>query len=192
MEIRHPQSANNLAAMMRHLVRATELERDVAGLTPLQWSALHFLALANGMSRTVSGFAAYNATSKCTASQVIKNLVEKALVRREQSPSDARSATLVLTEDGQRLVDDGQANPLTAAIESLAGADRRQLETLMASLMAQLRPPQGRVQLGSCHDCRHLGEQDGIPHCCRTHTRLGEDEQYALCAAHAPRESQHG
>lgn len=192
MTIRHQQSAGNLAAMMRHLVRATELERDIAGLTPLQWSALQYLALANGMSRTVSGFAGFNGTSKGTASQVIKSLVEKALVQREQRPNDARSATLELTEAGRRLVADGETNPLTAAIESLPYTDRQILEALLASLMSQLQPPQGRVQLGSCHDCRHLGEQAGMPHCCRTQTRLVEDEQYALCAAHSPRESQRG
>ncbi len=180
------QPANNLAAMMRHLVRATELESDHEGLTPLQWSALQYLGLANGISRTVSGFATYNATSKGTASQVIKALVDKDLVNRARRPSDARSAELTLTADGQRLVENGGINPLATAIETLSDADRQHLETVMVTLMDQLRPPRGRVRVGSCHDCRHLGVRGGVPLCCRTGSLMDEAELKALCAAHMP------
>lgn len=191
MDMIHGQPAGNLAAMMRHLVRATELDGDHQGLTPLQWSALQYLGLANAISRTVSGFAAYNATSKGTASQVIKSLVDKDLVRRVRRPRDARSAELVLTTGGQRLVEDGGSSHLATAIDALGDADRQHLETLMTTLMGQLRPPRGRVQLGSCHDCRHLDARDGRPLCCRTGSQLDDAELSALCAAHNPRESRH-
>lgn len=189
MDMIYGQPAGNLAAMMRHLVRATELEGDHEGLTPLQWSALQYLGLANGISRTVSGFAAYNATSKGTASQVIKSLVDKDLVKRVRRPRDARSAELVLTAGGQRLVEEGGDSHLATAIGALSDADRQQLEAVMTRLMGQLRAPRGRVQLGSCHDCCHLDARKGSPLCCRTGSRLDEAELNSLCAAHTPRES---
>ncbi len=192
MDTYHEQPADNLAAMMRHLVRAAEPDGEHQGLTPLQWSALRYLALANDISRTVSGFAAYNATSKGTASQVIKTLVDKELVRRERSPHDARSAQLLLTPGGQRALESGGDNHLSAAIGALSDAERQRLEQLLAALMERLQPPQGRAQLGSCHDCCHLGEAGGTPLCCRTGRTLAATELQALCASHAPRERHDG
>ncbi len=180
------QTADNLAAMVRHLVRATEPDGDQDGLTPLQWSALQYVGLANGMSRTVSGFATYNATSKGTASQVIKSLVDKRLVRRVPSRQDARSAELVLTSSGRKRLEAERRNTLATAIQALSDADRERFGTVIATLMNELRAPHGRVQLGSCHDCRHLDAGGNAPVCCRTGSRLEEPDLLALCAAHTP------
>lgn len=182
------QTADNLAAMVRHLVRATEPDGEQDGLTPLQWSALQYVGLANGISRTVSGFAAYNATSKGTASQVIKSLVDKGLVRRVRSKQDARSAQLVITASGRRHLEEQHGNTLATAIQALSAADRARFGTVIAALMNELRPPHGRVQLGSCHDCRHLDAGGNAPICCRTGSRMEEPDLMTLCAAHAPME----
>ncbi|MFB6261826.1 MAG: MarR family transcriptional regulator, partial [Thiohalorhabdaceae bacterium] len=84
---------------MRHLVALSggaswktnpRPEGASSGLTPAQWSALRFFASANRFSRTVSAFAAYNVTSRGTASQTIKALERHGYLRRETVTADKR------------------------------------------------------------------------------------------------------
>jgi hypothetical protein len=61
-----------LAAALKHSARVSAPEAGGDGLTANQWNALRYFAEANRFSRTVSAYAAYNATTRGTASQTIK------------------------------------------------------------------------------------------------------------------------
>ncbi|MCC5859509.1 MAG: MarR family transcriptional regulator [Ectothiorhodospiraceae bacterium] len=185
------QSADRLAASIRHLVRATDPDANADGLTPLQWNALHYLALANRLSRTVSGFAAYNGTSKGTASQVIRGLVERGYIRRVASGQDGRSAELVLTDAAKNRLSAAAGTPLTRAIQTLSDEDRTRLQAVMDTLMRRARPPAGRSCLGSCADCaHHKSWRDGgaeLARCSREGHLLDQEDLTKICVAYEPR-----
>ena len=90
-----------LAAQLSRLVYG---DAFIDGLTPAQWTALRFFSRANRFSRTVSAFAEFHATTKGPASQTVKSLVIKELIKRTRSKSDGRSARLDLTANGRALL----------------------------------------------------------------------------------------
>jgi DNA-binding MarR family transcriptional regulator len=81
-----------LAAALKHSARVSAPEAGGDGLTANQWNALRYFAEANRFSRTVSAYAAYNATTRGTASQTIKALETQGYLTRTRYDRDARSA----------------------------------------------------------------------------------------------------
>ena len=174
-----------MAAGLRHLVRRSESAFPADELTPLQWTALQFFGLANTVSRTVSGFASYNATSRGTASQVIKQLESRGYVRRLRSPDDGRSAEIRLTAAGRQMLVAMQGGGLADAINQLARADQQVLARLVRQLLNQVAEGSDGGSLGTCRDCRCL-QQDSRsgPHCLRMDRPLRQDELDAVCVLH--------
>ncbi|MCK8515080.1 MarR family transcriptional regulator [Methylonatrum kenyense] len=181
------QRVQFMAAALRHIVRRNEAAFPADDLTPLQWAALQFFGMANSLSRTVSGFASYNATSRGTASQVIKQLESRGYIRRLQSPDDGRSAEIRLTVAGERMLDQIRGGGLTDAIAKLAEADRQVLGRVVQHLLDQGADGWDGVSVGTCRDCRCL-EQGGnsAPLCRRMDRPLGRDELDAVCVIHEP------
>lgn len=90
--------ALEIGELLLQLARGMLAERDGDRLTSAQWLALRFFSRANVFSRTLSGLAAYQATTRGTASQTIKLLVQRGYLVRKKSPYDGRSSILSLTE----------------------------------------------------------------------------------------------
>ena len=176
--------------MLRHLMRSNEIEVASGGLTPIQWSALQYFSLANRLSRTVSGFAAYNATSKGTASQIVKGLVSKGFVRRLPAEDDGRSAEIVLTGEGLAKLEAFPATALPQAIEDLDPADRDALERTLGLLSGMLHRHSPRTRVGTCHDCACLetceGGREGRYHCRLLAREVNRQELGRLCVVHEP------
>ena len=57
----------------------------VADLTLAQWTALRYFSRVNRFSRTVSAFAEFHGTTRGTASQTIKSLVQNDYLTRKRS-----------------------------------------------------------------------------------------------------------
>src|SRR5215475_13325329 len=64
--------------------------------------ALRYFARANPFSRTPSAFAAFQATTRGTASQAIKALEAGGYLVRQRSKADGRSVSLRLTSKGKK------------------------------------------------------------------------------------------
>ncbi len=187
MESTPKQQARQTAAAMRHLVRRNEAAREDESLTPLQWTALQYFSMANSLSRTVSGFACYNATSRGTASQVIKQLDSRGYVHRLRNPDDGRSADIRLTGAGEALLAGNSAAQLFEAIEELPDADRQFLDRVVQRLIRSCRGSGDVVSVGTCRDCRCLQRLDGqLPYCRRADRMLHDDDLDALCIIHEP------
>ncbi|MFN4128401.1 MAG: MarR family winged helix-turn-helix transcriptional regulator [Paracoccaceae bacterium] len=167
-----------------HLARAARSEDGKSDLTPAQWTCLRFFARANGSTRTPSGFASFQATTRGTASQIIKSLEGRGLIARTRSGSDGRSVRLDLTEAGRALLARDPLGSLIGVIATLPAADRAQfLGTLsrVASAAASLR--QG-VAFGTCLDCSHFTPADSGGACACMAAHLAADETTQLCGSY--------
>ncbi|MDQ8699579.1 MarR family transcriptional regulator [Hyphomicrobium sp. LHD-15] len=148
--------ALEIGELLLQLSRGLLAEREGDRLTSAQWLALRFFARANVFSRTLSGLAAYQATTRGTASQTIKLLERRGYLKREKSLYDGRSSILTITDKAQkRLV----ADPLASVFNDIDQLDPKKQELLrniLRGLVGQLGGDDRRQAVGSCRDCIFL------------------------------------
>lgn len=176
-------------------------EREGAQLTSSQWMALRFFARANSFSRTLSGFAAYQATTRGTASQTIKMMEKDGYLEREKSARDARSSLLRLTAKGRKMLEE---DPIAAIIEEVDRLDDRAQLTMRSALrtiVANLADGQPWKPVGSCRDCCFLlmrrqrpGVEPAFTNClCRAiGLPIKESELELLCVSFQPKDGSLG
>lgn len=145
-----------IGELLLQLSRGMLAEREGDRLTSSQWLALRFFSRANVFSRTLSGLAAYQATTRGTASQTIKSLEQRGYLRREKSPYDGRSSILTTTDKAnERLA----ADPLASVfndIDRLDAPRQELLRDILRRLVGQLGGDERRQAVGSCRDCIFL------------------------------------
>jgi len=78
-------SARTVAELVVQLGCLTRGDGFVANLTFTQWTTLRYFSSANRFSRTVSAFAEFYGTTRGTASQTIKSLVQNDYLTRKRS-----------------------------------------------------------------------------------------------------------
>ena len=154
----NPRSAKvSVAELVTQLGRYAYGETSAAGgLTPAQWTALRYFSRANRFSRTVSAFAEFHATTRGTASQTVKGLVEEGYLERTPSPSDGRSSRLELTPKGAGILTDDPYHRLTRAADSLSATARHNVTGGLDRMLEQLARKLGKPTFGICAHCRHL------------------------------------
>jgi DNA-binding MarR family transcriptional regulator len=149
-------SAQTLAELLAQVGRAAYCMSASEDLTPAQWMALRYVSRANRFSRTVSAFADYHATTRGTASQTVKRLIEQGYLTRIPSTRDGRSVRLDLTKKGRgTLLDD----PLEALVRSVDGIPRRtraDMTRRLERVLEHLARERGGCLFGTCPSCRHL------------------------------------
>lgn len=192
MASRPPRSPRALAAALKHLARLSEPDAGGGGLTANQWTALRYFAQANRFSRTVSAFAAYNATTRGTASQTVKALEGMGLLTRTRFDRDARSARIDLTPAGWLQLAEDPALALTQALANLPATLRAQLDRAVDRLTCWVAATREHNAFGTCHACRHLetvadttARTSGY-YCRMLAAYLEVDDLNALCAVYAP------
>src|SRR6056297_679170 len=112
-----------LAEMLVHVGRSARSEGREDMLTAAQWTALRFFARANRASRTPSAFASFQATTRGTASQVIKSLEQGGFLERHASDTDKRSVRFEVTGQGRDILERDPLRHLVAALAALSDAD---------------------------------------------------------------------
>lgn len=189
---RPPRSPRALAAALKHLARLSEPDAGGAGLTANQWTALRYFAEANRFSRTVSAFAAYNATTRGTASQTVKALENRGYLTRTRFDRDARSARIDLTEIGWAKLADDPAQALTQALAQLPATLRGQLDRAVDRLTCWVAAARRQKAFGTCEACRHLQvganatARAGGYYCRMLAAYLEVEDMRGLCAVYAP------
>lgn len=166
--------------------RALHAEIEQASLTSVQWLALHYFERTNLASRTVSGLAAFQSTTRGTASLTIKHLVSQGLLARSQPERDRRGSSFVVTELGRRALEKRAHAELIDYLRSLDTSQLQALRSLLRAVLAQLVTVPGLRAFGTCRDCTHLltrnrttGEQQ---HLCRlTHDAIAPLQLDLLC-----------
>lgn len=149
-------SAQEVVELLIQAARVVLAEREGAGLTSAQWMALRFFSRANTFSRTLSGLAAYQATTRGTASQTIKLLERDGYLERERSTRDRRSSVLGLTPKGRKVLAEDPVAGLVHEIDAFDEPVQLILRNTLRHIVAHLTNGHPRKPAGSCRDCFFL------------------------------------
>ena len=162
------------------------------GLTAAQWAALRFFGRANRFSRTVSSFSEYHATTRGTASQTVRRLVDRGFLRKSPSGTDGRSYRIDLTDAGRKALVDDPLNDLLSSLRSLAPGTRARFVDTLRRLLSDLADLHGRPTFDTCHECTYLDcnrreADDGFGCSCNLFDEpLDTADLDELCVNHAP------
>lgn len=182
---RNAPTADRIAELLVHVGRVCRNEDGTSNLTAAQWTCLRFFARANGSTRTPSAFASFQATTRGTASQIIKGLEGRGLIARRRSETDGRSVRFDLTAAGLACLADDPLRDLIALIERLAAEDRAAFLETLSGLSSSLALIKGARAFGTCGDCTHFTPGDTSGYCACMAGELGAGEIDQLCASYA-------
>ena len=174
-------SPDRVAELLVHMGRIACSEESASPLTASQWTCLRFLARANRGTRTPSAFASFQATSRGTASQTVKSLEERGLVRRSRAASDGRSVQLDLTDEGQEILATDPLCRLTAMLNAMPPADRETLLGLLSRLAAGMAADRHAPVFGTCEDCCHFTASGESGFCACMGARIDVADIDKLC-----------
>ncbi len=184
--------ATRIAEAILHLARLAQAEGHTSGLTSAQWAALRYFARANSSSRTLLAFADYHATTRGTASQTVKKLVEKGYLTRKPSHSDGRSSRIDLTAIGRALCESAPIHELVQVIAKLRPRQQSDLSAVLDHVTERLVEDRNRRHFGTCSKCRHMREVADLGSgelsyvCGKTGLPLSGSEISQLCASCVP------
>lgn len=181
-----PQTPDKIAELLVHVGRTARSEDAGSPLTAAQWTCLRFLARANGSTRTPSGFASFQATTRGTASQIIKSLERKGLVTATRSDRDRRSVCLDLTEQGHKMLAQDPLRDLIDVIGGLAAAERNRFLMTLSRLSSTLAMQRNLPAFGTCRDCSHFAPSGGTAYCACMAEELACVDIPKLCASYTP------
>ncbi len=137
---------------LRHGERRRARARRVS---PTQAEILVLLRRPGGPT-TLAGLARELGVGLPTASEALRALVAKGLVRKARSPADGRALALALTEEGRAEADHlaGWPDFLLQALDRLSPAEQAALLTTVVKLVRALQE-QGRIPVARmCPTCR--------------------------------------
>jgi DNA-binding MarR family transcriptional regulator len=128
------------------------------GVGPLQVQVLTYLRSCPNQTATVSTIAREMAVKLPTASEVIRTLAEKRLVRRRQRETDQRIVTVHLTSLGAKAgrVESGWSEILAAATEQLSLEEQVSLLTALVKLIRVLQLKGEIPAARMCVSCQHF------------------------------------
>ncbi len=181
-----PRGPDRIAELLVHLGRAARSENSQSDLTAAQWTCLRFLARANGSSRTPSAFASFQATTRGTASQIIKSLERRELIARTRSERDRRSVSLDLTNRGREMLEKDPLGDLIGVIDSLGPTERDHFLVTLSRLSSALAKRRDGPAFGTCQDCSHFGTSGDTAFCACMAAELATEDTAKLCASYTP------
>ena len=164
----------------------------VADLTLAQWTALRYFSRANRFSRTVSAFAEFHGTTRGTASQTIKSLVQDDFLTRKRSKSDGRSIDFTLTYKSKKFLAEDPFEALVLAARTLSNSASHTVERSLERMLHKMAQQQGKCHFGMCPNCKYF-QEDGCSangksgYCCTlVDEPLKEAETRQLCVNFLP------
>ncbi len=185
-------SERAIAKLIEQLGRCAWGDAFVQGFNPAQWTALRYFDHANRFSRTVGAFARYHGTTRGTASQTVKALVDKRYLRRRPDTRDHRTFRLDLTAKARRLLVRDPFHALVDAADALSTGDRGAVADGLHLMLDRLLMERGRPLFGVCTACMHLrGEgrclvSSGPYECGLLEEALTEEELAGICVNYEP------
>lgn len=144
-------AAAHLIERLGRVLRSGDLE---AGLQPVQWEAMRYLARANRFSRTPAALASYLGTTRGTVSQTVIALEAKGLVTKTRDARDGRSITLDLTAQGRNVLKTSALGLLATDIR--AATDAEQLANDLDAVLRHALARRGHQPFGVCKSCVHF------------------------------------
>ncbi|MGE0644973.1 MAG: MarR family winged helix-turn-helix transcriptional regulator [Nitrospira sp.] len=156
------------------------------GIGPLQIQVLSFLRTRPNHSATVSTIARELSVKLPTASEVIRTLEQKRLVRRRRREVDNRVVTVHLTSLGAKAghVENRWPEILASATENLSAQEQVALLTVLVKLIRALQL-QGEISVARmCVSCEHFRpyahEHSDSPHHCSFYDVAFGNEAFRL------------
>jgi DNA-binding MarR family transcriptional regulator len=150
-------SARETAEVLLLVGRLVQAEGYDGELSPAQWMALRYFARANPFSRTPSAFAAFQATTRGTASQAIKALEASGYLVRQRSRADGRSVSLRLTNKGNKALARDPFEVLVRAVDSLDVKERTAMHQALHQVLTTVAASGTHRRFGVCQDCTYFG-----------------------------------
>ncbi|GMQ75776.1 MAG: MarR family transcriptional regulator [Gammaproteobacteria bacterium] len=182
-----PAPGQAVADLLEQLGRCACSEAFSAGLNPAQWSALRYFERANRFSRSVSAFAQYHGTTRGTASQTVRSLVQKGFLQRSPTKHDQRSFRLDLTERAQQVLGSDPFGEFVSAAGALPPEQCSALARGLRAMLEQVLDKRAQRPFGVCTSCEHLdaADSEGAGECghhCRLQDELlGRRELGRIC-----------
>jgi len=170
--------------LLDRIGRVTAAEEWNDELNPAQRSALAYLARANDVSRAPSNVADYLCTTRGTASQTLKSLERKGLIKRNRSVRDKRSISYDVTKRG-RLALDGTGS-FDAALAALPDAEAEAFTETLQAIGRRMLEHRGFKTFGVCHTCRHHRQGPDGAACALLDLTLSGPATEQLCHEHQP------
>ncbi|MEM8959621.1 MAG: MarR family transcriptional regulator [Pseudomonadota bacterium] len=180
------QTPDRIAQLLVHIGRAARSEDAGSELTAAQWTCLRFLARANGSTRTPSAFASFQATTRGTASQIIKSLERRGLVAGTRSDRDRRSVCFDLTDEGSAILKRDPLRDLIGVIDGLGARERDRFLATLSRLTSTLAMRRELPAFGTCRDCSHFATSGDTAYCACMAAELAAADIPKLCASYAP------
>jgi DNA-binding MarR family transcriptional regulator len=166
-------------------------EAGVRRITPLQAQTLTILRMRPKSTATVSEIGEELAVALPTASEVLRVLEQRGLIKKQRSKTDARTVMVSLTTKGRRKADVAAGWPdfLAAAAEVLPPTEQ---ESLLRALIKMIRTlqEQGDIPIAKmCITCRffhpNVHEERERPHHCElVDAAFGDRLLRIECAEH--------
>ena len=169
-----------LAELIVHLGRTAQADGD-GQMTAAQWTALRYLSRANSASRTPSAFASFHVTTRGTATQTLKGLEARGLIRRGENRRDGRSVCYDLTEAGLAQLAQDPLRDLTGAMAALPPPLRSAMAEALPLLVAIIAQRREAPAFGTCQDCRHFEGRPQGAFCACMADGLAASEINRLC-----------
>ena len=149
-------SGRETAELLLLMGRLVQAEGYRGELSPAQWMALRFFARANQFSRNPSAFAEFQATTRGTASQVIKVLEAGGYLVRQRSEADGRSVALRLTDKGKEAIARDPFEALVRAVDSLDPEEQTSMHRALHRVLTTVAASGEHRRFGICQDCEYL------------------------------------
>lgn len=163
------------------------------GLTPTQAQILRLLPPPAEQGLRLGEVANALAVTPATASDAVRSLVEKGLVRKSVSGADRRAVELYLSPAGRRELDQiaGLPDFLRAGVEAL---DAKEVEAFLRSLIKVIRTLQeaGMIPVSRmCVSCRFFhpyaySDPERPHHCAFVDAPFGDGDLRLDCSDHDP------
>jgi DNA-binding MarR family transcriptional regulator len=151
--------ARKTAELLLQVGRLVQAEGYDGELSPAQWMALRYFARANPFSRNPSAFAEFQATTRGTASQVIKALEASGYLVRQRSKVDGRSVSLRLTSKGKKALARDPFDVLVHAVDALDAKEQTAMHYALHQVLTTVAASGVHRYFGVCQDCTHFGRE---------------------------------
>ncbi len=160
MHIKRDVSKRAVAELVAQLGRMTYGGSFANGLTPAQWTALRYFSRANRFSRTMSAFAEFHATTRGTASQIIKSLAQSGYLTHKRSKIDGRSVNFNLTHKSKKMLLDDPFEALVGAVGVLSKSEYRTVALSLERMLCKFAQQESKCLFGMCTNCKYFEKDD--------------------------------
>lgn len=171
--------APHIRDLINRLARLDSAQGWTEDLNPTQRVMLGYLAQANRFSRSPSHVAEYLGTTRGTATQSLKSLLQKGYVTEHRSEVDKRVISYNLTIAGREMA--CAPAPLQTALSTIGDKQQQVLQCLLKNLILDIVAQNKGREFGLCKDCAHHQNRSGAPYCALLKVVLTPGETEQIC-----------